>query len=219
VNSRESSVDQEADVGAVVLVCGPAVVGARPGVARVAVPARPAKADLDPVLADDPERVIVAGTDADLAAVVLRLLRAERLDIAVGFVPHRRTRASRLWGLPADPLELALHGEPSAFPLVRDDSGGVLVGRGSLGPVNGEAYCDDQLALRGRAKRIEVMPDPAGGVTGRVVRFGRRTREFHGRAFQTGCHPTTVIHDGITHPRPVPRWTWYRHPVDLRAVR
>jgi hypothetical protein len=203
----------------VVLVCGSSAVPARPGLTRVAVSARPGKAELEPVLADRPDRVIVAGTDADLAAVVLRMLRAERLDVAVGFVPSGRSVVARLWGLPADALELAVDGEPSPFPLVRDDSGGVLVGRGTIGPVHGEAYCDDQLALRGKARRIEVTPDPAGGVTGRVLRIGRRGAEFHGRAFQTGCHPTTVTHDGITHPRPVPRWTWYRHTEDLRAVR
>jgi hypothetical protein len=25
--------------------------------------------------------------------------------------------------------------------------------------------------------------------------------------------------DGVAHPRPVRRWTWYRHTADLRLVR
>ena len=44
--------------------------------------------DLDPVLADlDPRRLIVMGTDADLAAVLLRLLRSDRLDIELAYLP------------------------------------------------------------------------------------------------------------------------------------
>jgi hypothetical protein len=202
-------------MGAVVLACG--VPAAR--VDWREVPAIPGRADVDPLLAGAPDRVVVIGTDAALAAVVSRLLRAERLDLPVGFVPTARSAVARLWRLPADPLELALTGEPAPVPLIRDDSGGVLVGRGTVRPVHGEAYCDDRLALRGRARLIEVTPDPAGGVTGRVLRRGRRAQVFHGRAFQIGCHPATVTHDGVVHPRPVPRWTWYRHTEELRAVR
>jgi hypothetical protein len=97
----------------------------------------------------------------------------------------------------------------------------VLVGRGTIGPVDGEAYCDDQLALRGRASRVEVSPDPSGGVAGRVVRRGfprARVATYRGRAFQVGCHPTSVTVDGVAHPRPATRWTWYRHTEPLRAV-
>jgi hypothetical protein len=202
---------------ALVLACGLAAPDAR----WREVPGLPGKSDLDPLLATGPDRVVVVGTDADLAAVVLRLLRTERLDLPVGFVPVRRrdSAVARLWGLPADALEFALAGEPVRLSLVRDDSGGILVGRGRVGPVRGEAYCDDQLALRGHAAAIEVTPDPAG-VRGRVVHSGliRRARTYRGRAFQIGCHPTTVVRDGVTHPRPVPRWTWYRHTEDLRAV-
>ncbi|HEV2783641.1 MAG TPA: hypothetical protein VGX25_30005 [Actinophytocola sp.] len=202
----------------VVLACG--ITATRPGWREV--PAMPGKSDLDPLLATAPDRVVVVGTDADLAAVVLRLLRTERLDRAVGFVPadRRRSAVAGLWGLPRDALDFAVDGDPVPIPLVRDDSGGVLVGRGRIGPVDGEAYCDDQLALRGRAAAIEVTPDSGGGVHGRVVHGGllRRVRSYRGRAFQVGCHPTTVTSDGVEHPRPVRRWTWYRHTEDLRAV-
>ncbi|MFL6143415.1 MAG: hypothetical protein ACJ72N_16315 [Labedaea sp.] len=207
-------------MGALVLACG--VAASRPN--WTAVPARPARADLDPLLGTGPERVVVVGTDADLAAVVLRLLRTERLELPVGFVPvHRAGSAvARLWRLPAGrdaAMALATGGRPRALPLVRDDSGGVLLGRGVTGPVRGEAYCDDQLALRGRARRIEVRPGPAG-VHGLVVLGGlaRRPASFDGRAFQLGCEPARVTVDGVEHPRPVRRWTWYRHTEDLCAV-
>lgn len=207
-------------MGALVVACG--VPAGHPDWQEVA--AVPGKSDLDPLLATGPDRVVVVGTDSSLAAVALRLLRMERLaSTAVGFVPlaYKDSTVARLWNLPADreaAEELALAGAAGAVPLVRDDSGGVLLGLGRLGPVDGEAYCDDQLALRGRAKVIEVTPGPAG-VAARVVRGGlRRPAMFTGRAVQIGCHPTTAVHDGITHPRPVTRWTWYRHTEDLRAI-
>jgi hypothetical protein len=201
-------------VGALVLACG--VAADHPD--WRAVPAVPGRADLDPLLAGARDRVVVLGTDASLAAVVLRLVRSERLDLPVGFVPRGTSVAARLWGLPKDDLDFALTGEPVPVALVRDDSGGVLVGRGRIGPVDGEAYCDDRLALRGRAASIEVTPDPAG-VCG-TVRAGllRRAAVFRGRAFQVGCHPARVTVDGVEHPRPVRRWTWYRHTEDLRAI-
>lgn len=205
--------------GALVLACG--VPAARPD--WRALPANPGRAELDPLLASAHGRVVVVGADADLAAVVQRLVRAERLaELTVGFVPVRPedSTVARLWNLPADALDLALSADPVPIPVVRDDSGGVLVGLGRIGPVAGEAYCDDQLALRGRAKAIEVTPDPLG-VCARVIsgRFGRKPRTYRGRAVQIGCRPaTTVTANGVEHPRPVPRWTWYRHTEELRAV-
>ena len=209
-------------MGALILACGFTPTGFRDP-EWWEVPAIPGKADLDPLLAKDPERVVVVGTDAGLAAVVLRLLRADRLDLPVGFWPRDRERSAvaRLWGLPDETVfRFACDGEPVPIPLIRDDNGGVLVGRALVEPVHGEAYCDDALALRGRARRIEVTPDLAGGVQGRVVHRGwpRHTEAFRGRAFQVGCHPTTVTSDGITQPRPVSRRTWYRHTEDLRAI-
>ncbi|MBA2310080.1 MAG: hypothetical protein H0W01_12510, partial [Pseudonocardiales bacterium] len=60
--------------GLIVLACGGA--GAPPGLAHVDLPARPDDDAVGEVLADhDPARVVVAGGDADLAAVVRHLLR------------------------------------------------------------------------------------------------------------------------------------------------
>ncbi|RZS37917.1 hypothetical protein EV193_105477 [Herbihabitans rhizosphaerae] len=228
-------------MSALVLACGddPGAAGLRliteRGDVEVRrVPATPAKADVDPVLdALAGRRLVVAGTDADLAAVALRLLRNGQLgEISVAFLPAARSGPSRsavaaLWRLPQEDeavVDLVLGGEPAPMPLIRDDAGGVLVGRGSIEHVRGEAYCDDDLALRGRARRIEVTPDPAGrdGLLVRVTKsswFSRRTESFAGRAFQIGCSPIHPHHDGVTHPRAMPRWTWYRHTEDLLAVR
>jgi len=245
-----SKIDQELAMGALVLACGNTVRdGALPALAPhcevsrdagggvrdhldvLPLPANPGRSDIDPRLAElGGRRLVVVGRDADLAAVVRRLLRTDRLaDVIVGFVPvpSGESEVAAIWRLPRDPgraLELAVTGEVEPIPMVRDDSGGVLLGLGSMGPVRGVAYCDDETALRGRASRIEVTPDPqrGAGLIVRVIRtglLGRRASDLRGRAFQLGCLPVHPVTDGVARPRAVTRWTWYRHTEDLRAVR
>jgi hypothetical protein len=127
----------------------------------------PGRAEVDPLLSGDLRRIVVAGKDADLAAVLVRLVRRDRLDVELAYVPaDRRSVAARLWGVPHGraAAELARHGVARPAPLVRDDSGGVLVGRGEVrgpsGVVHGEAYCDGLLVLRGAARRLVVTPRP-----------------------------------------------------------
>jgi hypothetical protein len=179
--------------------------------------------------------VVIAGTDADLAAVLLRLLRTERLDIEVAYVPARRSPATAAWSLPAGAAAaaLAVAGSASPVPLVRDDTGGVLVGRGEIRDVRGECYCDENLVLRGQARRLVVAPGPQGiavraGWSGRApdgrmrpvpVRAPRGAGSALGRAVQVGCELAIVVADGVPHPRPVPRRTWYRHTTDWLLVR
>ena len=222
------SVTEDAGVRGLVLACGPhspnfpEVDGLR--VERV--PATPGKADVDRLLGES-DHFIVAGTDADLAAVVLRLLRKEQLSgVSVGFVPSSPDSAvASIWRLPTQPLRalaLALRGEVDPVPLIRDDAGGVLVGRGTIGTVRGVAYCDEQVALRGPARAIEVEPDTGGpGLAVKVVKgaFFKRPVDFSARAFQLGCLPTRPVSDGVASPRAVSKWTWYRHTEDLRLVR
>ncbi|GAB3500655.1 hypothetical protein [Amycolatopsis cihanbeyliensis] len=191
------------------------------------LPARPGKAAVDPLLVgEEAGHLMVAGTDADLAAVLLRLLRKEKIATTkVGYIPAEpRSAVAGLWGLPTDPLRalaLAWGGEVDPVPLIRDDSGGVLAGRGVIGPVRGVGYCDDQRALRGGARRIEVEPDVEAGLVARITRgtLLRRSSTFAGRAFELGCLPTTPILDGVPFSRTVNRWTWYRHTEDLRLIR
>jgi len=204
-----------------------------PGVPTVDVTARPGKSDLDPVLtAYRPRRLIVAGDDADLAAVLQRLLRSERLDVEVAYLPTGRSDAARAWGLPTDGA-VAFEGVATRVPLIRDDSGGVLVGRGEVRGMRGECYSDDVLVLRGAAPRLVVLPGP-GGIAVRAGRTGRRPDgrirpvpltaargrgSSIGRTAQLGGEPMTVTTDGIAHPREVRRWTWYRHSTDWLLVR
>lgn len=221
----------------IVLACGndsldreSPMVTERDDIEVLAVPSRPGKAHVDAVVSDlGDRRLVVAGTDADLNAVVLRLLRTERVaDVPLAYVPSSPdSEVAALWGLPTSTgraLDLALGGDPDKVPFLRDDAGGVLVGLGVVSPVRGVGYCDDDNVLRGQATRLEVTPDPDGGA-GLVVRvvqkrlFGSKVKATAGRAFQLGCLPTAVTSDGFAHPRQMNKWTWYRHTEDLRLVR
>ncbi len=215
---------------ALILGCGTAVtsgdwrnLASASGSGAHEIPATPGKNDVDPLLkANGLTRVVVHGTDADLAAVVLRLMRTERLEeLAVGYVPvdRKQSHVARVWGLPPDPVSTALTGGDRPLPLVRDDNGGVLLGLGVVAPARGTVYCDDAVALRGDASRIEVTPG-ASGVSVKVVRGRlRRPAAFEGRAVQFGVDPVNPVSDGVEHPRAMTRWTWYRHTEDLRAIR
>ncbi|GGM08657.1 hypothetical protein [Nakamurella endophytica] len=183
-----------------------------------------------PVLGRRPadRRVVVLGDDADLAAVVLRLLRADLLGShQVGYVAGRRSPVTALHSLPigAAAARLALDGEPDLVTLVRDDNGGVLVGRAELSPVDGPVYVDEHLLLRGRAPGLVVDPDQERGVEvtvlhRQVLGIGRRPRTRTGRAVQIASRvPMTVVSDGVPRSRPTDRWTLYRHTAPLRLVR
>jgi len=225
-------------VGAIVLACGrggrlagsPMLAG-RTGTKVHTLSERPAADEVDPLLAEvtvdgEYDRAVVIGDDGDLAAVVLRLLRTERLaEVAVGYASVvDDSEVAITWDLPLDTgraLDVALTGSPDRVPLVRDDRGGVLIGLGVIGPLRGVAYCDDTQVLRGPAKAIRVVPAGEGievTVAHRGL-FNRRQRSTTGRAFEVGCLPTRVVRDGVAYERSVRKWHWYRHTEDLRLVR
>lgn len=184
---------------------------------------RPGKT-IDPLLAG---RLLVIGDDADLAAVVLRLLRRDLLGaVEVAYAsPQGRTAFTDLWNLPRGDraATAARTGTAAAVPLVRDDVGGVLLARGELAPVDGVTYVDAERVLGGSAERITVRPDRAKGLAVTVTqrRLGglrRRSVTTPGRAVQFGTAPTTVTVDGAAYPRPMDRWTFYLHTAPLLVV-
>ncbi|MGW4482355.1 hypothetical protein ACWEOE_00815 [Amycolatopsis sp. NPDC004368] len=221
------TVTEDAAVRGIVVACGedPHSFPDLADVSIVRVPALPGKAEIDPLLGKH-SRLIVAGTDADLSAVLVRLLRTDRVSgVSVGFVPTEPGSAvAAMWGLPTDPVkavQTALDADATVVPLVRDDTGGVLAGRATLRNLQGQAYCDEHLAFDGAAAAVEVSSD-ADGIVARVTRgkLLKRTAVFHGRAFQLGCLPTlSLVSDGVAHPREVTKRTWYRHTEDLRLIR
>lgn len=184
---------------------------------------RPGK-QIDPLLTG---RVLVIGDDADLAAVVLRLLRKDLLGtVEVAYAPAGPTAFTRLWGLPFGEAAVAgaETGAAVQVPLVRDDAGGVLIGLGVLAPVAGTVYVDEHRVLRGPAARIEVQPDRGRGLAATVTgprRLGilpGKSVRTEGRAVQIGTLPVIPERDGVPYPRPMDRWTWYKHTEPLLLV-
>jgi hypothetical protein len=159
---------------------------------------------LDPVELDGVttgRRVIVVGSHADVAQVLTRLLRADRLDIEVAHVrPWRSARRAR-------------HGAATRVPLIRDETGEVIVDaaewRGD--PLSGEAVVDDTVLFDGAVEGVRIEPTPAmPGLRASVLGKGRR-RWVTGRAAQLGTTGATVVRDGVPGQRPVRRSTFYRH--------
>lgn len=149
-------------------------------------------------------RVVVAGTDADLAAVLTRLLRTERLDIEVA--QAGATLAGR-----------ARTGPAQRVPLIRDETGQVIVGSAVWLPtagstaLHGEAVVDDTVLFDGEVPAVLIEPTLSlPGLRARVrTRFTRRWTT--GRAAQLGTTGARLIRDGVEAPREVRRSTFYRN--------
>ena len=158
------------------------------------------------------ERLIVVGSDADLASVLTRLLRADRLDVEVG-------HAAGWWT-----ARRARRGTPRRVPLIRDEAGHVIVGsaewRGEDGaPLHGEAVVDDTQLFDGAVAGVRIEPTHAmPGLRACVIRPGRRGWAV-GRAAQLGTMGATVIRDGTESSRIVRRSTFYRHTQGWLLVR
>ncbi|WP_024801758.1 hypothetical protein [Nocardia sp. BMG51109] len=191
----------------------------------------PETSDLDellPVLAADSlPRLIVLGEDAGLAAVLTHLLRTDRLGVEIGYVPVDRTYGSRAYqtGTGSAAAKRALEGKPAPTPLIRDDTGQVLVGRATVhgphgGKLEGEAYIDDFRLFTGKVGALHVSPTlDMPGLRATAVRGLRKRRWAAGRAVQLGSPGAVVTRDGINSGRTVPRSSFYRHNEPWLLVR
>jgi hypothetical protein len=159
-------------------------------------------------------RVIVLGTHADLSVVLTRLLRTDRLDVEVGFLPGvRRSRRART-------------GPARRVPLIRDETGTVITKAAFWLPAEqgaptivGEAVVDDTVLFDGEVAGVCIEPTTAmPGLRARVAGRGWR-RWVTGRAVQLGTTGALVLRDGVAAPRPVRRSTFYRHTTGWLAVR
>ena len=164
----------------------------------------------------DCRRVLVVGSDADLAAVLTRLLRADRLDVEVGHV-RRAWQARR-----------ARTGEAQRVPLIRDETGTVIVGAAYWLPpgedasaIHGEAVTDDTLLFDGEVTGVRIEPTPTmPGLRASVLTNRMRPKRWvTGRAAQLGTDAALVVRDGVPSPRPVRRSTFYRHTQGWLRVR
>lgn len=178
--------------------------------------------------APDP-RIIVLGDDASLAALLTRLMRTDRLNVEVAFVPESATPATGVYklGTGSRAAKVALTGKAASIPLIRDDAGKALVGTAVLsgsegGELEGEAYVDDDRLFSGVVSGVEVSPTPEmPGLRARVVGRRRllRHRWLSGRAMQLGTPAATLVRDGIPGDREVKRSTFYRHDQQWLLVR
>jgi hypothetical protein len=183
-------------------------------------------ADVDAAIAGV-RRLVVVGADADLATVLTRLLRAERLDVEVAYVPRRRTAATRAYRVPAGrrAARRARGGPAQRVPLIRDETGSAIVGAAEWRPggdaplLHGEAVVDDDVLFDGDVRGVRIEPTAAlPGLRARVT-GGRSHRWLTGRAAQLGGIDITVVRDGVVAPRTTRRSTIYRHTEGWLLVR
>ena len=132
-------------------------------------------------------------------------------------------------GASAGPGGVALDGVAAPVPLIRDDVGGVLVGRAAAAAR--EVDRDETRCCGGRGSVVATWPGrvrgagepdgPGAGRTQRAVppRAPAGRGSAIGRAVQLGGEPFTPVLDGVAHPRAVTRWAWYRHMADWLLVR
>ena len=184
--------------------------------------------ELLPVLAADSlPRLIVLGADASLAVVLTHLMRTERLHVEVGFVPVDPTYASKVYqtGTGNAAAKRAVEGKAIETPLIRDDTGTVLVGRASITGVDGaklvgEAYVDDTMLFSGTVTTMLISPTMTmPGVRARVRKGLRKRTWVSGRAAQLGTPGAVVTRDGVVAERTVPRSTFYRSEQPWLLVR
>ena len=172
-------------------------------------------------------RLVVVGADADLAAVLTRLLRADRLDIEVAYAPPRRTRATRIYRLPAGrrAARRARRGSARRVALIRDETGSVIVGRADWVPlgdrrvIHGEAVVDDTTLFDGEVASVRVEPTLAMPGLRASPGNGLWRRWVAGRAAQLGSTGVTVVRDGVPAPRAARRSTFYRNVEGWLLVR
>jgi hypothetical protein len=171
-------------------------------------------ADVDPAL--HARRLVVLGTHADLAVVLSRLLRADRLDVEVAHV-RRRWSARR-----------ARTGAARRVPLIRDETGAVLTRVAywlppddTAGTLAGEAVVDDTQLFDGEVTGVRIEPTPGvPGLRASVASGRLRPRRWvTGRAAQLGTTGALVVRDGLRSGRPVRRSTFYRNTQGWLSVR
>ncbi len=215
----------------IVIRCGtapvPTLLGERPSVGCSEIPT---KDDVNRVLSEvgPGRRLVLCGTDAGLAALLTRLMRTENLDVEIAYVTEDPTPATRAYDLPTGSAaaKLGLRGTAREVPLVRDETGTVLVGEATVtgpdgGTLVGEAYADDDKVFSGETGLLTVRPTPTmPGVRATAARPRRlrRRRWLQARAVQLGTEAGVITRDGVTDRRPVKRTSFYRHTEPWRLV-
>jgi len=202
---------------------------ARHGRVELAVlPADPDRSALDDLLSVvDERRLVVLADLAGLNQVVQRLLRRSALaGTPVGAIIDDPQWTGAL-GLPAEPTaaaEAAATGTPASLGLIRDDRGGIVLGRAELHPLIGRVfglrgYVEDGELADSVVRTLSVTPDRTA--LRATVRRGRLhpTRTLSGRAVTVRCEPARLTVDGRDLPEPRSRVTWWYEPACWQLVR
>ncbi|MHA2789914.1 hypothetical protein ACXZ66_12360 [Corynebacterium sp. S7] len=81
-----------------------------------------------------PVRVVVAGSDAALSAVLTRMMRADYMWMEIAYLPVDFTSSAAInWGLSSvNALDVALNGQVRPVPTIRTDTSTVVAGSASL---------------------------------------------------------------------------------------
>ena len=164
-------------------------IAAQPDVRHLGAPAPAPQA---PHLVE-PARIVVAGSDAALSAVLTRLMRSDRLWAEVAFIPVPSTTApaastpsttsaaAQNWGIPTSPaeaLDFARTAPVRPAPLIRNDSGLAVAGSATIsdasnGSFTGEVIIDDHTLAATSPKtfgaRLVPMTDAPGILAARAT--------------------------------------------------
>ena len=218
----------EGVAGVAVLVFGTGAAGVRwRSLAGLPTHRVDGPADIDAAIGGC-RRLVVVGADPDLATVLTRLLRVGRLDIEVAYVPGRRTGATRIYRVPAGRrgARRARRGHARRVPLIRDETGSVIVGWANWLPadggqwIHGEAVVDDTPLFDGDVAGVLIEPTPAVPGLRARVHGGRISRRWiTGRAVQLGSTGVAVFRDGLPAPRTARRSAFYRNVEGWLLVR
>lgn len=142
----------------------------------------------------EPARIVIAGSDAALSAVLTRLMRSDRLWAEVAFISvpsatssssaasaSATSAAAQNWGLPTDPadaLNLAHTAPVRPAPLIRNDSGLAVAGSATISDstnssFTGEIIIDDHTLAASSPKtfgaRLVPMTDAPGILAARAT--------------------------------------------------
>ncbi|WKE58679.1 hypothetical protein [Corynebacterium tuberculostearicum] len=142
----------------------------------------------------EPARIVIAGSDAALSAVLTRLMRSDRLWAEVAFIPvpsatssssaasaSATSAAAQNWGLPTSPaeaLDFARTAPVRPAPLIRNDSGLAVAGSATISDstnssFTGEIIIDDHTLAASSPKtfgaRLVPMTDAPGILAARAT--------------------------------------------------
>lgn len=158
----------------------------------------------------EPARIVVAGSDAALSAVLTRLMRSDRLWAEVAFIPVPSAAASastpsttapaaatpstpsaaaQNWGLPTAPaeaLDFARTAPVRPAPLIRNDSGLAVAGSATIsdsanGAFTGEIIIDDHTLAASSPKTFGARLVPMTDAPGILAARATSPVESQGR--------------------------------------